>query len=153
MTTEQEGWGSQLRKGVLELAVLGLLAREPMYGSQLVDELAARPELAITAGTVYPLVARLAKGGLVTRGLASFDENVAGGGGALTTIAYCATGRDGRSFVDQATPADAAIADCRAPAAGVHRHAGAVPFSAVACITGVALPVNGGKAGRMVLPE
>ena len=66
MTTEQEGWGSQLRKGVLELAVLGLLAREPMYGSQLVDELAARPELSITAGTVYPLVARLAKGGLVT---------------------------------------------------------------------------------------
>jgi PadR family transcriptional regulator PadR len=66
MTTEQDGWGSQLRKGVVELAVLGLLAREPMYGSQLVDELAARPELAITAGTVYPLVARLAKGGLVT---------------------------------------------------------------------------------------
>jgi PadR family transcriptional regulator, regulatory protein PadR len=66
MVTEQEGWGSQLRKGVLELAVLGLLAREPMYGSQLVDELAARPELSITAGTVYPLVARLAKGGLVT---------------------------------------------------------------------------------------
>jgi PadR family transcriptional regulator PadR len=66
MSIEQEGWGSQLRKGVLELAVLGLLARESMYGSQLVDELAARPELAITAGTVYPLVARLAKGGLVT---------------------------------------------------------------------------------------
>ena len=66
MTNEQEGWGSQLRKGVLELAVLGLLDREPMYGSQLVEELAARPELAITAGTVYPLVARLAKGGLVT---------------------------------------------------------------------------------------
>ena len=56
MTTEQEGWGSQLRKGVLELAVLGLLAREPMYGSQLVDELAARPELAITAGILLVLV-------------------------------------------------------------------------------------------------
>jgi PadR family transcriptional regulator PadR len=66
MKSEQEAWGSQLRKGVLELAVLGLLAKEPMYGSQLVDELAAHPELAITAGTVYPLVARLAKGGLVT---------------------------------------------------------------------------------------
>lgn len=66
MNREQEGWASQLRKGVLELVVLGLLAREPRYGSQLVDELAAHPELAITAGTVYPLVARLAKGGLVT---------------------------------------------------------------------------------------
>jgi len=42
------------------------LAREPMYGSQLVDELSARPELAITVGTIYPLVARLAKAGLVT---------------------------------------------------------------------------------------
>jgi PadR family transcriptional regulator, regulatory protein PadR len=63
---EQDGWASQLRKGVIELAVLGLLAREPKYGSQLVEELAARPELAITAGTVYPLVARLAKAGLVT---------------------------------------------------------------------------------------
>lgn len=66
MKKEQEGWASQLRKGVLELAVLALLAKDDKYGSQLVDELAARPELAITAGTVYPLVARLAKAGLVT---------------------------------------------------------------------------------------
>lgn len=65
MRTEQEAWASQLRKGVLELAVLGLLAGEPKYGSQLVDELAAEPDLAITAGTVYPLLARLSKGGLV----------------------------------------------------------------------------------------
>lgn len=65
MRTEQEAWASQLRKGVLELAVLGLLAGEPKYGSQLVDELAAHPELAISAGTVYPLLARLSKSGLV----------------------------------------------------------------------------------------
>jgi PadR family transcriptional regulator PadR len=63
---ERETWASQLRKGVLELAVLGLLAAEPKYGSQLVDDLAAHPDLAITAGTVYPLLARLAKGGLVS---------------------------------------------------------------------------------------
>lgn len=65
MRTEQDAWASQLRKGVLELAVLGLLAGEPKYGSQLVDELAAEPDLAITAGTVYPLLARLSKAGLV----------------------------------------------------------------------------------------
>lgn len=65
MPTEQEAWASQLRKGVLELAVLGLLAGEPKYGSQLVDDLAAHPALAITAGTVYPLLARLAKADLV----------------------------------------------------------------------------------------
>jgi PadR family transcriptional regulator, regulatory protein PadR len=57
---------SQLRKGVVELAVLALLTTKPTYGSQLVAELAAQPALAITAGTVYPLLARLSKGGLVT---------------------------------------------------------------------------------------
>lgn len=65
MTSENEAWASQLRKGVLELAVLGLLARQPKYGSQLVDELAVHPALAISAGTVYPLLARLARSGLV----------------------------------------------------------------------------------------
>ena len=67
----------------------------------------------------------IAKGGMVTRGLAKFHENVAAGGAALTTVAYCATSRDGRTFVDQATLDDAAIADFRALTAGVHRHGGA----------------------------
>lgn len=58
-------WVSQIRKGVVELAVLGLLAGERRYGSQLVDDLAAHPGLAISAGTVYPLLARLKKSGLV----------------------------------------------------------------------------------------
>lgn len=69
MTTDpdlQTGpWTSQIRKGVVELAILGLLAGEPRYGSQLVDDLAAHPALAISAGTVYPLLARLRKAGLV----------------------------------------------------------------------------------------
>lgn len=65
MTSENEAWASQLRKGVLELAVLGLLAQQPRYGSQLVDDLAAHPALAISAGTVYPLLARLARSDLV----------------------------------------------------------------------------------------
>lgn len=58
-------WVSQIRRGVVELAVLGLLAGERRYGSQLVDDLAAHPGLAISAGTVYPMLARLRKGGLV----------------------------------------------------------------------------------------
>ena len=66
MTNDPGPWGSQLRKGVLELAVLGLLESESRYGSSLVDELAGRPGLALSAGTVYPLLARLAKAGLVS---------------------------------------------------------------------------------------
>ena len=65
MTIERDPWASQLRKGVLELAVLGLLADAPRCGSRLVDGLAEQPALAITAGTVYPLLARLARAGLV----------------------------------------------------------------------------------------
>ncbi|MFT3833581.1 MAG: PadR family transcriptional regulator [Micropruina sp.] len=66
MPDELGNWGPQLRKGVLELAVLGLLATQERYGSSLVDDLAGRPGLAVTPGTVYPLLSRLAKAGLVT---------------------------------------------------------------------------------------
>lgn len=62
---EQEAWVSQLRKGLVEVVVLGMLAARTLYGQQLVDELAARPELAISAGTVYPLLSRLKKAGLI----------------------------------------------------------------------------------------
>ena len=67
----------------------------------------------------------MAKGGLVTKGLAKFHENVAAGGAALTTVAYCATSRDGRTFVDQATLDAETILDFRALTDGVHRHGGA----------------------------
>ena len=50
---------AQIRRGVVELAVLGLLAQGERYGSQVVDELASQPALALTAGTVYPLLSRV----------------------------------------------------------------------------------------------
>ena len=59
---------SQLRKGVLELAVLALIARsEPIgaYGGALVEQLAARPTLAAPQGTVCPLLTRLRQQGTV----------------------------------------------------------------------------------------
>jgi PadR family transcriptional regulator PadR len=56
---------SQIRKGVVEIAVLGLLASGERYGSEIVDVLAGHPELAISAGTVYPLLSRLRKSGLI----------------------------------------------------------------------------------------
>ena len=59
---------SQLRKGALELAVLALIARsEPdgVYGGALVGRLAARPALAVPQGTIYPLLSRLRRQGIV----------------------------------------------------------------------------------------
>lgn len=62
---EQEAWVSQIRKGVVEIVVLGILSRERMYGSQLVESLSAHPSLAISGGTIYPLLSRLRKAGLI----------------------------------------------------------------------------------------
>lgn len=67
----------------------------------------------------------MAKGGVVSKGLARFHEKVAEGGAALTTVAYCATSKDGRTFVDQATLDDASVADFRALTDAVHKHGGA----------------------------
>ncbi len=55
----------QLRKGVLELAILAMLERHPCYGGQIVEELGARPGLEASSGTVYPLLTRLRTAGLV----------------------------------------------------------------------------------------
>ena len=67
-----------------------------------------------------------AKGGTVTAGLARFHEEVAEGGAALSTVAYCAVSRDGRTFVDQVTMEPAALDDLKALTASVHRHGGAI---------------------------
>lgn len=65
MNTENDIWISQIRKGVVDICVLGLLADGEMYGSEIVARLSDNPALAISAGTVYPLLARLRKAGLV----------------------------------------------------------------------------------------
>ena len=55
----------QLRKGVLELAILAVLDREECYAIEIIERLAAYPALTATPGTVYPLLARLDKAGMV----------------------------------------------------------------------------------------
>ena len=67
----------------------------------------------------------MAKGGFVTKGLANFHANIAAGGAALTTVAYCAVNRDGRTFSDQATLDTASAVDFRALTDAVHAHGGA----------------------------
>lgn len=60
-----QSWETQIRKGVAELAVLAMLARESTYGSDLVDRLAEHPTFAMAPGTVYPLLNRLKAAGLL----------------------------------------------------------------------------------------
>lgn len=65
MVREQDAWLSQIRKGAVEIAVLGLLSSGERYGSQIVEELASLHELEISAGTIYPLLSRMKKAGAV----------------------------------------------------------------------------------------
>ena len=65
MGTDGDSRISQFRKGVVELAILALLHRGEAYGAEIVDELARHPGLAISSGTVYPLLSRLKKSGVI----------------------------------------------------------------------------------------
>jgi PadR family transcriptional regulator PadR len=56
--------GAQLRKGVVEYCILGLLQREPAYGWKLSEELIGRGLIA-SIGTLYPVLGRLRAQGLV----------------------------------------------------------------------------------------
>ncbi|HEY5276438.1 MAG TPA: PadR family transcriptional regulator [Coriobacteriia bacterium] len=65
MGTDTDSRLSQFRKGVVELAILALLHRGEAYGGEIVETLGGHPGLAISAGTVYPLLSRLKKSGVI----------------------------------------------------------------------------------------
>lgn len=52
-------WTTQLRKGLLELAILNVLGGESLYGYDIVRRLGDVDGLVITEGTVYPILSRL----------------------------------------------------------------------------------------------
>jgi PadR family transcriptional regulator PadR len=56
---------TQLRKGILELAVMGVLYHERHYGYSLVRVLTETGSMSIKEGTIYPILARLDRDGLV----------------------------------------------------------------------------------------
>jgi PadR family transcriptional regulator, regulatory protein PadR len=72
-----DNWIVQMRKGVLELCILRALEQDERYGYELVKSLAAVPGLAITEGTLYPLLSRLRVAGLVSSRLVESDEGPA----------------------------------------------------------------------------
>jgi PadR family transcriptional regulator PadR len=58
-------WLSQARRGVVELCVLYLIGRGPHYGYELAMALSQWPSIAAPEGTLYPLLRRLQRDGLV----------------------------------------------------------------------------------------
>ena len=56
---------AQMRKGVLEYCILGILARHEAYASDIINILKAS-KLIVVEGTLYPLLTRQKNAGLLT---------------------------------------------------------------------------------------
>lgn len=57
---------SELRRGVLEHCVLAVVRERESYGFDIVKTLARNGRLVTSEGTIYPLLSRLRRDGLVT---------------------------------------------------------------------------------------
>ena len=66
-------WEVQLRKGVLEFVILLSLSDREQYGFELISGIAKRSAIDVPEGTLYPLMLRLAKDGLISSRLADGD--------------------------------------------------------------------------------
>lgn len=55
---------SQMRKGMLEYCIMLLLEKKACYSSDIIDEL-EQANLIVVEGTLYPLLSRLKKDGLL----------------------------------------------------------------------------------------
>lgn len=60
-----DNWEIQLRKGVLDLAILNQLRRKRSHGYELVQELKKIDGLEMREGNIYAILTRLAAEGLV----------------------------------------------------------------------------------------
>jgi PadR family transcriptional regulator, regulatory protein PadR len=75
MVAQQDALLAQMRRGTLEYCVLSLLADEERYGFDLVRGLAEMDGMVTSEGTIYPLLSRLRRDGLVE---SSWQESPSG---------------------------------------------------------------------------
>jgi len=60
-----ENWSTQVRKGLLDYAIMRTLISGERYGYEIVRLLDGHPQLAIKEGIIYPILSKLKKSGLV----------------------------------------------------------------------------------------
>jgi PadR family transcriptional regulator PadR len=58
-------WREQLRRGALDLAILLAVSSGPRYGLAIIQHLEAFTDLVVTEGTIYPILGRLTREGLL----------------------------------------------------------------------------------------
>jgi PadR family transcriptional regulator, regulatory protein PadR len=72
-----DNWTTQLRKGVLELCILNIVGQNRVYGYDIVKQLRGLGGLVISEGTIYPILSRLKRDGLVRTSLEESPEGPA----------------------------------------------------------------------------
>jgi PadR family transcriptional regulator PadR len=72
-----DNWTTQLRKGVLELCILNVVGRARVYGYDIVKQLRGVDALVVSEGTIYPILSRLKRDGLVKTSLEESSEGPA----------------------------------------------------------------------------
>lgn len=70
-------WTVQMRKGLLDFCILRALEGGEHYGYALVKMLVAVPGIGVAEGSIYPLLARLKRQGLVATRLEESSEGPA----------------------------------------------------------------------------
>jgi len=58
-------WQEQLRRGGLDLAILLTVSAGPSYGLAIIQHLESSTDLVVTEGTIYPILGRLTREGLL----------------------------------------------------------------------------------------
>lgn len=86
-----ENTKAQMRKGILEMLVLSIISKEPIYTSDIIKGL-KEAELLVVEGTLYPLLTRLKNAGLLAY---NWKESKAG-----PPRKYYEITDEGREFLD-----------------------------------------------------
>ena len=69
-----QNWTTQVRKGLMEYAIMNSLRAKELYGYELAKQLTETPGLEVTEGTIYPLLSRLKAQGVVATRLEESKE-------------------------------------------------------------------------------
>jgi PadR family transcriptional regulator PadR len=60
-----ETWQEQIRRGTLDLAILLSVSSGPRYGLAIIQHLEEFTDLVVAEGTIYPILGRLTREGLL----------------------------------------------------------------------------------------
>jgi len=67
-------WSTQIRKGMHGLCILNAISRENLYGYDIVRRLCQINGLVISEGTIYPILSRLKREGIVQTTIMESNE-------------------------------------------------------------------------------